>query len=611
MFGALLSSVTNRIVLVAMGLLLVSTAAIMAVNYRDLSLYVRESADDDVRDAARVMANFYAAADTTVSIGVENDRLANVVEPKIPAFTDHSLVDHVSQSISGVATIFEKRGDDYVRVSTNVKKENGERAVGTKLAADHPAQAVLASGQPYFGPAQLFGKEFMTGYFPIKNTSGQNIGILFVGIPMAVYWQELNDLQNTLLTFGSLIMLVVCIAAFLTIRPMVKPLSKLTGCIRKLSGGDLSVEIPFADRRNEFGEISRALVQFKEGGKAKLEMELQSAREREAADEERRRSENDKRSVDQGIEHAVSELAAGLKRLAAGDLSKGIEVPFAGRLEQLRADFNSSLKTLRDSMLGVRDTAASLRASSSEIMAAASSLSKRTEQQAASLEETAAAVDEITVAVRASAERAKDADRSVVATSQTAQSSAEVVKNAIDAMTRIESASARIEQIIDVIDDIAFQTNLLALNAGIEAARAGEAGKGFAVVAQEVRELAQRSADAAREIKALITQSTNEVAGGASLVNETSRVLNSIGDQIMVARQHVETISSASSDQARALHEVNGSVNAMDQMTQQNAAMVEETTRAIQLLSEEAGHLLGLVQQFKIDAPAGTQRLAA
>jgi methyl-accepting chemotaxis protein len=239
-----------------------------------------------------------------------------------------------------------------------------------------------------------------------------------------------------------------------------------------------------------------------------------------------------------------------------------------------------------------------------QMAASAEDLSKRTEQQAASLEETAAAVDQITVTVRSSAERAKDADVIVREAKRSADDSAVVVNNAIDAMTRIEDASRQIEQIIGVIDEIAFQTNLLALNAGIEAARAGDAGKGFAVVAMEVRELAQRSAAAAQEIKGLINKSTREVNSGSQFVQETGTVLEKISGQIVTISQHVEMIARASHDQSSALQEVNSTVNQMDQMTQKNAAMVEETTAASRELANEADALMHLIQQFKIEAEA-------
>jgi methyl-accepting chemotaxis protein len=238
-------------------------------------------------------------------------------------------------------------------------------------------------------------------------------------------------------------------------------------------------------------------------------------------------------------------------------------------------------------------------------------LARRTEQQAASLEETAAAVDEITVAVRSSSERAEQVNGVVRDAKKNADESAVVVGSAISAMGRIEDASRQISNIIGVIDEIAFQTNLLALNAGVEAARAGEAGKGFAVVAQEVRELAQRSANAAKEIKGLINRSAAEVASGSTHVQQTGEVLSRIGSQISTISEHVEKIAATSREQSGALQEVNGAVNRMDQMTQQNAAMVEEATAATQDLSLQTDALRDLLQQFRIEADRSQRTVRA
>ncbi|UWU28773.1 methyl-accepting chemotaxis protein [Rhizobium sp. WSM1274] len=605
------TSIIRQIVAITLFLLAISTAAIVGVTYYNLSRQVMDGAVSDARDATRAMAVLYGAADQAAKIELKDNQLSAVTEDAIPALADHSLVDRTAQSIAGVATIFQKQGSDYVRISTNVKKENGDRAVGTKLVADHPAQPVLARGQAYYGPAELFGRKFMTGYFPIKNASNANVGILFIGIPMELYYQRVNELQMLVLGVGFILMLIVGVLAFYAIRLSVKPLQALTASVHSISSGDLEGAIPCIEKKNQFGDIGRALALFRDSARARRDLETQAGEQRALSDAERARNDADKRSLDGQIDFAVNQLAAGLGRLSQGDVSQTIGTPFVGRLEQLRVDFNASLLRLQDTLSGIRDSASTIQRNSGAVSASAGELSKRTEAQAANLEETAAAVEEITVTVRSSAERAREANNVVAATKKTADSSGAVVGDAVAAMDRIEQASQRIEQIIEVIDDIAFQTNLLALNAGIEAARAGEAGKGFAVVAQEVRELAQRSADAAREIKSLIETSSREVTAGSELVQKTGSVLASISQEIIAISGHVETIATASRDQSAALQEVNGSVNAMDQMTQKNASMVAETTQASRLLAGEADTLMALIERFRIVAESAPAHLGA
>jgi methyl-accepting chemotaxis protein len=411
--------------------------------------------------------------------------------------------------------------------------------------------------------------------------------------------EKANQVSVFATVAGAAIAVLAGIALVLTLKG---PIGQITGAMRRLADGFLDTGISGENRADEIGDMARALGVFKENALSKIRIEEESEQQRAAAEADRARNDAEKQSLDREINFAVDALAAGLGRLAQGDLSSQIETPFTGRLEQLRQDFNVSLVRLQDTLGQIRTNALSIQRSGSDMLHSADALSKRTESQASSLEETAAAVEQITATVRSSAERAHEANLVVGTTKRSADSSASVVSNAIAAMGRIEGASRQIEQIIEVIDDIAFQTNLLALNAGIEAARAGEAGKGFAVVAQEVRELAQRSAQAAKEIKGLIEKSTSEVSAGSHLVQETGAVLASISQQIVTVSQHVDMMATASRDQAAALQEVNGSVNQMDQMTQQNASMVDLTTTASRKLAGDADTLMMLVEQFRLEA---------
>ncbi|MDQ0318163.1 methyl-accepting chemotaxis protein [Pararhizobium capsulatum DSM 1112] len=326
---------------------------------------------------------------------------------------------------------------------------------------------------------------------------------------------------------------------------------------------------------------------------AKAEMErIQLAAEKEA-------DANDRRN------RATESIAGGLRRLASGELCFELSDPLAPEFEAIRHDLNTAVNQLGKTLRAVNDTTVHIDDGTREFRHSADDLSRRTEHQAASLEETAAALDQITANVTNSSRRTEEARSVARQANESAAHSGAVVSNAVNAMQRIEHSSSQISNIIGVIDEIAFQTNLLALNAGVEAARAGEAGKGFAVVAQEVRELAQRSAQAAREIKELIRNSTEEVQTGVRFVSETGEALKTIEGYIVTINMHMDAIATSAKEQSMGLAEVNSAVNKMDQVTQQNAAMVEETNAASAILAKEAGRLRLMIGQFQLGDMAG------
>ncbi|NKL95963.1 methyl-accepting chemotaxis protein [Rhizobium leguminosarum] len=383
------------------------------------------------------------------------------------------------------------------------------------------------------------------------------------------------------------------------------PMMQLRQRMTRLAEGDTTSDVSGLDRGDEVGQMAKAVLVFRDNAIERARIEARAEADRDVSDSERRDREAQKAREASELDRAVTALGDGLRRLAAGDLASHIAEPFVAHLDALREDFNNSVEKLNETLHTVGANARAIGAGANEIRSSADQLSQRTEQQSASVEETAAALEEITTTVRDAAKRAEEASQLVARTRLGAEKSGEVVRKAVSAMQQIEKSSGEISNIIGVIDDIAFQTNLLALNAGVEAARAGDAGKGFAVVAQEVRELAQRSAKAAKEIKALISTSGSHVQTGVSLVGETGKALDAIVGEVQEINQHVHAIAEASREQSIGLQEINTAVNTMDQGTQQNAAMVEESTAASHNLATEAAALNNLLSQFRLTGTGG------
>ncbi len=454
-------------------------------------------------------------------------------------------------------------------------------------------------------------------------------------------------------TLGLLIAATILALVMVTLlsRGISQRLSDLVQAMDALSRKDLSVAIPCLSDANENGMIANALARFKEAmaeNKAMTDGAVEAAKQQQEQSEHYAReherfmdaftaaaeriargdfshritepviqeyeaiisqmnlmmgqlesAQAGKLEAENQITTVVASLGTALSELAQGNLETTVYAEFAPEFAKLKTDFNSAASQLKSTIELVKKGAGSIKLGTEEISQASDDLSRRTENQAASLEETAAAVKEITDTVNKTARGATHARETVSVAKTDAEKSGEVVRKAIAAMNGIENSSKQISQIIGVIDEIAFQTNLLALNAGVEAARAGDAGRGFAVVASEVRALAQRSAEAAKEIKGLISASTGQVAQGVQLVGETGAALTRIVSQVAEINTIVTDIAASANEQAHGLEQVNTAVNEMDQVTQQNAAMVEEATAATQTLAQQTEELVRLVSRFK------------
>lgn len=404
---------------------------------------------------------------------------------------------------------------------------------------------------------------------------------------------------------GVLAFLVALGAAVWLTNALSKPVVDMTRVMTRLAKGETEVQIPAIGRGDEIGAMADAVMTFRNQAieKARLEAEAVAAREQAERDRQRRAAEAAEQTRLDQI--AISAVGAGLSALADGDLSHRVTIEVHEKARQLKDDFNAAAERLEGTVSQIVERASAIGAAAQQVSNAADELSLRTERQAASLEETAAAVEQISVTVSSAAEGAKQTGNVVREARALALEGQQVVGRAVEAMGKIEQSSHQIGDIIGVIDEIAFQTNLLALNAGVEAARAGDAGRGFAVVASEVRALAQRSAAAAREIKLLIKTSSGQVVEGVDLVALSGQALSDIAQQITKVTELSAAAEVAGREQSLGLSEVNSAVSQMDQMTQQNAAMVEESTAASRSLAQDAMELDGLMRQFRTASQKG------
>ena len=411
---------------------------------------------------------------------------------------------------------------------------------------------------------------------------GKNWGIV-LEIDSAEALATENEMLRSSVVQVLVVSLIVAFLSWLAARGVSRRVEALARSVENIAQKDYEKPVADADAGDEFGTIARTLEGFKTELKA-----ASITQEQIALQQEQQRV-------------VVEQLSGGLLNLANGDFSKPLAEPFPADHEQLRSDFNRTLTTLSSTIVEVINSAGSIRSGATEISQASDDLSQRTESQAATLEQTAAALEQMTASVKSASDGAQSVEIIVKEAKVEAEESDKVVQHAVSAMTEIEDSAKHISQIIGVIDDIAFQTNLLALNAGVEAARAGEAGRGFAVVASEVRALAQRSSDAAMEIKTLISDSSKQVEQGVDLVGKAGEALNSIVNRVGHISQLVSEIAVGAAEQSTGLGEINIGVTQLDQVTQQNAAMVEEATAASHLLTTDAGKLSELVSHFNIN----------
>lgn len=557
-----------------------------------------------------------------------------------PNITNNEPVEAVANVTGQDVSVYEfdpETGDLVARASS-LLGTMGEAIdlSDVRLAATSPATSALAEGATYVGELSMLGTRYYGALLPMTNLKGDLLGAIHVMTPTAAIEAGANAVWLPIALAGGTAIVLLGLAGLVVSRRITSPIPRLAEVMRKIADGDYETDVPYSEGRNEIGEMARAVEVLRESA-IRVSRMTEAEADRVLAEEDRRKAmmaelqaafgvvvdaalDGDfSRRVDShfsdrelnALAESINELVDGFARgmdevlpvlagMAQADLTGRVTGNYRGAFAELKTSVNGLADTFGDIIGDLKTASNQLKSATGEIMAGANDLSERTTRQAATIEEASASMEQLASMVVENAERANEASHNAATVTETATRSGDTMKAADEAMERIRASSAKISNIIGLIDDIAFQTNLLALNASVEAARAGDAGRGFAVVAVEVRRLAQSAAQASSEVKTLIEQASTEVGAGSRLVDDATKGIETMRDAAHANQTLLDAIALSGREQANSIEEMNAAVRELDEMTQRNAALVEETNAAIEQTSGQATALDGIVGVFSV-----------
>jgi methyl-accepting chemotaxis protein len=624
---------------------LVVCAVVVSIGAVVAAVYVNLSANTEHVALASQKSNLRTASTVLTGMGgfqlewSETGDVARIKALEMPRFYSDDVADSIARVTGETAAVFawnEKTGL-FEQSTTSLVDAEGNRIMQEPIAVGSELhRQVIEEGQ-VLTETVINGEHYYSVYQPITHLSGGTVlGLLYVGVSQRAINAIVTDMMGLLLIVSCVALAVMCALSVVASRLVARPIPILSNVMGRIAQNDFEIEVPYTDRRNEMGDMARAVEVFRSNGQKVAQM-TEAEAIRIVADEDTRRAMMSELQVAFGtvvdaaiagdftrkveivfadeelnalagsvnalvgtVDRGLGETAGVLAALAKTDLTSRVQGEYQGEFERLKSDTNAVAEKLSDIIMELRGTSHTLKTATGEILSGTKDLSERTTRQAATIEETSAVMEQLASTVMENAQRALIASQTAASVSCAAEEGGRVMDAATAAMGRITASAEKVSEIIKMIDDIAFQTNLLALNASVEAARAGEAGKGFAVVAVEVRRLAKSAAEASTEVKELIEQSASEVGDGSRLVTDAAEKLIAMLEAVGTNKQQMDQIADDSREQASSIEEVNAAVRQMDEITQHNAALVEEINAAIAQTDDQAVALDMIIDVFRL-----------